>query len=435
MSGMIHLLNEYGYITLFLSLMLELILIPIPNEALLSYVGVLSFHGKLNIVFCLLAAEAGAICGVTISYWIGYKLGAPFFRKFGHYIHMGPEKLDRLSKWYEHYGKVLLIFSYFIPGIRHVASIISGVIRLPFRYFSIFSYIGVFLWTGTFISLGYLLGPEWDKYQGIIKKWLVLACIVIGVLVLCYIVFKANKKYIKESALLLFQSVFKRYKSFVKIKLFIFLILVLFVSLFTLMVGMIQDFLSDEFDPFDTVSRTIIFSLFNSNWRGIMSAFLFFSSWAAFVAIGLITVAVILVNNTNKWLEMLFLALTLSGSFLFSGAIHWLFRFMLSGKYIVSDFPNEQSLILIVFYGLLLMMLIRHQKNYFSGAVLFFVFLSFLLAYSVCGVYIAHINPSDLMAGYVFGAVWISGMILSLELFRLVSLIKENLKNSIVKNN
>ncbi|TGA99394.1 hypothetical protein E4665_03425 [Sporolactobacillus shoreae] len=432
MSGLVHLLNNYGYITVFLSLMLELILIPIPNEALLSYVGILSFHGKMNLVFSLLSAGAGGMVGVTVSYWIGYKLGAPFFRKFGHYIHMGPEKMERLSKWYGRYGKVLLIFSYFVPGIRHVASIISGVIRLPFRSFALFSYIGVFLWTGTFISLGYLLGPEWDKYQGIIKRWLVVASIIIGIFVLGYIIFKANRQYIKESALLLFQAVFKRYKSFVRIKVYIFLVLVSFVSLFTLMIGMVQDFISDEFDSFDTVSRTIISSLFNSNWRELMNAFLMFSSWIPCAVVSLVTVAVILMNHTNKWLEMLFFAITLSGSFLFSGVVHWLFRFLLSGKYISPDFPYEPSFILIVFYGFFLLMLIRHQKNYLFGALLFCLFLVFLLTYAVCGIYVGNVNPSDLMAGYVFGAVWLSGMILSLELFRLVSLSKENLKGDYV---
>ncbi|MDD9147525.1 VTT domain-containing protein [Sporolactobacillus sp. CQH2019] len=428
MSGLIHLLNEYGYLTLFLSLMFELILIPIPNEALMSYVGILSFQGKMNIVLSYLSAGIGGIFGVTISYWIGYKLGLPFFRKFGRYIHMGPEKLEKVSKWYDKYGKVLLIFSYFVPGIRHIASITSGVIRLPFRSFWIFSYIGVFLWTGTFISLGYVLGPEWDKYQGEIKKWLVLASILIGILVLCYFVIRANRRFIKESGRLLFQSVFKRYRSFLKIKLFIFLILILFVSLFTLMLGMIQDFVSNEFEPFNTVSRAIIFSLFSARWQTIMNDFYALSSQTALIVVFLITAVTIFINRTNKWLELLFFAITAVGSFLFSGGIRWLFRFMLSGKYISSNFPDWRAMILIVFYGFFLMMLIRHQRSYLFGTILFFLYLFFLLVYSISGVYVYHVNPSDLMAGYVFGAVWLSGMIFSLELFRFLSLIKEGSK-------
>ena len=190
MIDVIHLLNQYGYIILFLSLMLELIIIPIPNEALMSYVGVLCFQGKMNLVFSVLIAGTGGIVGASISYWVGYKLGTPFIRKFGHYIHMGPEKLEKMSRWYKKYGKVLLVISFFIPGVRHVASIITGVIKLPYRSFAFFAYIGIFLWVGTFITLGNLLGPTWDRYQGEIKKWLVLASIIIGLILVIYFVFR-----------------------------------------------------------------------------------------------------------------------------------------------------------------------------------------------------------------------------------------------------
>lgn len=88
MNEIIQLLNHYGYIVLFLSLLLELIIVPIPNEALMSYVGVLCYQGKMNIILSILFAGVGGVVGATISYWIGYKLGVPFFRKFGHYFHM-----------------------------------------------------------------------------------------------------------------------------------------------------------------------------------------------------------------------------------------------------------------------------------------------------------------------------------------------------------
>jgi membrane protein DedA with SNARE-associated domain len=429
MNEIIQLLNEYSYLTLFCALMLELICIPIPNEALLSYVGILSFHGKLNLILSLLSAGSGGILGATISYWIGYKLGVPFFRKFGRYIHMGPEKMDRISKWYGKYGKVLLVFSFFIPGIRHIASIISGVIRLPFRSFCIFAYIGVFLWTGTFLSLGYVLGPQWDKYQGEIQKWLVLASIFFGIVLLCYLVIKANRRYIKESLLLLFQVVFKRYRSFLKIKLFIFLILAVFISFITLMVGMIQDFISNEFAPFDKIARAVILFVADSRLRSTMQHISALSSWIVLGIILIFTIVTIFVSNKDKWLELLFLGLTLTGGFLFSNGVRWLFRFMLNGSYTGADFPNERSMMFVIIIGFFGMMLVRHQKNYLISIIELFMFIVILLVYSISVVSVLHITPSDLLAGYVFGAVWVSGLMLSLELFRFLSLLKKNYSN------
>jgi membrane protein DedA with SNARE-associated domain len=406
--------------------MLELICIPIPNEALLSYVGILSFHGQMNLVLSLCTAGVGGILGATVSYWIGYKLGVPFFRKYGRYMHMGPEKMDHISRWYQKYGKVLLIFSFFIPGIRHIASIISGVIRLPFRSFCIFAYIGVFLWTGTFISLGYVLGPEWDKYQVEIKKWLVLASLLLGIVFLCYIVIRTNRRYIKESLLLLFQAIFKRYKSFLKIKLFIFLILAAFISLITLMAGMIQDFVSNEFVPFDRVSRRIVSFIVDNRWQSTLQHVYGLASWTALSVIIVLTAITILFNNRDKWLELLFLGLTLSGGFIFANGVRWIFHFMLTGSYKSADFPNEQSMMMLILFGYFLMMLVRHQKKYMTSIIELFLFLLVLLAYTASAISAFRITPSDLVAGYVFGAVWVSGLILSLELFRFLALIKKN---------
>jgi membrane protein DedA with SNARE-associated domain len=424
MNALIHLLNEYGYIVLFFSLMLELIIIPIPNEALMSYVGVLAFQGKMNLVLAIFSAGLGGIIGASISYWIGYKLGGPFFKKYGRYIHMGPEKLAKMEIWYTKYGKVLLIVSYIIPGIRHVASIISGVIKLPFRSFAVFSYIGVFLWAGTFIFLGYSLGPKWDQYQGEIKKWLVLASIVAGIVVLAYIVIKANRQFIKESILLIFQATFKRYKSFLKVKVLILVTLILFSALFALMVGMIQDFIANEFGHFNMIFRTLVYSVFTPGWHGIMSAVYALASVRVLSVFGVLTVLVIILNRKNIWLELLFFAITLIGTFLFSAGIRWLFRFLFSNKHISPNFPDEPAMFIVSIGGFFLIMLLRHHRNYQVITILFFSFLLILAAYSVSGVYIENVEPSDIMAGYVFSGVWASGMFFALEIFRFLSLLK-----------
>lgn len=427
MNEIIQLLNHYGYIVLFLSLLLELIIVPIPNEALMSYVGVLCYQGKMNIILSILFAGVGGVVGATISYWIGYKLGVPFFRKFGHYFHMGPEKMERMSKWYGKYGKVLLIISYFIPGVRHIASIITGVIKLPFVSFCIFSYIGVFLWVGTFIALGNVFGPQWDQYQGEIKKWVVLFSIVIGFFALIYFIFRTNKNYIKESIVLLHQAAFRRFKSFLKIKFLILFIFILFITFFTLMVGLIQDLISNEFGHLNIIVNTLIFTIFNVHWHWIMYSLFSLSSWKVLGSIALITIVVVFINRKNKWLELTFFVSTLIGGVLFSKGIRWIFQYMLSKNNISPDFPNSEAALFVMTFAFFFIMMMRHSRNYFYIGVMFFVFIFILAGYFISGIYVHHLKPSDLLAGYVFSAVWVTGMVFTMEMFRLISLIKSDL--------
>lgn len=426
MNEIVQLLNQYGYTILFLSLMVELIIIPVPNEALMSYVGILCFQGKMNLFLSIAFAGLGGISGATISYWIGRKLGVPFFQKYGHFIHMGPEKMEKTSKWYGKYGKVLLLFSFFIPGVRHVASIISGVIKLPFKSFSFFSYIWVFLWVGAFISLGNLLGPKWDQYQGEIKKWLVLASIVIGFLAILFFIFKKNKEYIKESFLLLNEAAFKRFRSFLKIKIMILTVFILFVTFLSLMAGMIQDLVANEYGRFNLMTKAIIFSMLNQQWNWVVKTGLSLSSMTVLTIIVLLTVVVIFISKTNKMLELVFFLSTLAGAYLFSIGMRWVFHFMLSQRSISSDFPDIQSILVMAVYGFFFFISIRHHRRYFLSIGLFILLLTVLAAFFVSEVFINNRNPSDLAAGFVFSAVWLTGMTFSMEMFRLLSIIKNN---------
>lgn len=120
MSFLTELFNHYGYIVLFAALILELIAFPTPGEALMTYCGFLVFQGRLNWGISIIAAALGVISGISISYFIGHILGTSFFKKYGSYIHMGPDKLNKTSRWFERYGNGLLVTVYFIPGIRHI---------------------------------------------------------------------------------------------------------------------------------------------------------------------------------------------------------------------------------------------------------------------------------------------------------------------------
>jgi membrane protein DedA with SNARE-associated domain len=164
-------MNHYGYFVLLSALMLELLAFPLPGEVIMSYAGLLVFQGKLNWALSILMAGTGSCIGMTLSYWIGFKLGTPFFVKHGHRIHMGPERLKKTSEWFERYGNKVLVIAYFIPGIRHITGYFSGVTRIPFRTYMLYAYSGAFIWVSTFISLGKILGPKWERFHHTITKF------------------------------------------------------------------------------------------------------------------------------------------------------------------------------------------------------------------------------------------------------------------------
>jgi membrane-associated phospholipid phosphatase len=192
------------------------------------------------------------------------------------------------------------------------------------------------------------------------------------------------------------------------------------------MVGMIQDFVSKEFVHFDVIFRDIANDAFNSQWKGFLSTFHILSSPKALGIFIIMTVLMIIFNRKNLWLELLVYGITLMGTFLFATGVHWLFSYLFNN--IRSNFPNEPTMFLVSVLGFFLFMLIRHHRNYVIISVLMICFGIVLVAYSISIVYVGHTNPSDIMAGYVFGGAWLSGMFFALETFRFLSILKRELK-------
>ncbi|WP_084374938.1 DedA family protein [Neobacillus soli] len=184
-------MNEFGYLVLFLSLTLGIMALPIPIEAMMGYAGFLSFQGQLNWFGCVLAAATGCTLGMVLSYWIGQKLGMPFFEKYGRRIHLGPERLHATSTWFKKYGNKLLIIALFIPGVRHLTGYFAGITRLPFLIFTVYSCLGSMIWVSTFIFLGKMLGPNWETFHQIIKKYMIATFIILAIItILVYLVKK-----------------------------------------------------------------------------------------------------------------------------------------------------------------------------------------------------------------------------------------------------
>ena len=187
MQSILGLVNHYEYIILFSSLVLELIAFPLPGELMMTYCGFLVYESKMNWIMSILLATTGVILGVTISYFVGTKLGRRFFEKYGSYIHIGPERVGKLSLLFNSYGSKLLILAYFIPGVRHITGYFSGITEISYRKFALNAYPGALIWTATFISLGKVLGPNWKRFYSYISKDLIIGTLIISfILIIIY---------------------------------------------------------------------------------------------------------------------------------------------------------------------------------------------------------------------------------------------------------
>ena len=153
-------LIQHGSIALFVFLTVGILALPVPEETMLLTAGFLIGKGKLTGSLTVIAAYLGSICGISISYGIGRLGGSFLVKKYGHWIGITPEKLQRTHDWFNRVGIWILFIGYFIPVIRHLTGYLTGTMRVDFRKFALFAYTGAILWSSAFLLMGYLLSQH-----------------------------------------------------------------------------------------------------------------------------------------------------------------------------------------------------------------------------------------------------------------------------------
>jgi membrane protein DedA with SNARE-associated domain len=175
-------IEQYRYGAIFVLLMLGIVGLPIPDELLLIFVGYLTFKGTLRLEAAEATAFLGSATGISLSYAIGRYLGPPALMKFGHLMHVRPERLAETQRWVGRWGKYSLLVGYFFPGVRQLTALVVGASLLPPATFARFAYTGALIWSAIFIALGYFAGEEWRQLAAILHRSLI--AVILGLFVL-----------------------------------------------------------------------------------------------------------------------------------------------------------------------------------------------------------------------------------------------------------
>jgi membrane protein DedA with SNARE-associated domain len=425
MQSLIGLLNHYGYIVLLVVLMLELIAFPLPGEVLMTYCGFLVHEQKLNWLASILIASSGVIIGITMSYFIGSKLGVNFFRRYGHYFHLGPDKLNRTSAWFNKYGNGLLLIAYFIPGVRHITGYFSGTAEISYKKFALNAYIGAFIWTATFISLGNVLGSNWEKYHSMITKYLIIGGLTISLIMIAIYVYRNHKQQIIRFTVRMLKSAVKTFNSFGKIKAVIAGAAIVFLGLSILVIGIIQDLLAHEFGEFDIVTAYLLKEIFTENWRYMMKLFSNMASLRMLIPATILIIALIMIRDTNKLLEIRFVILAIWGGEVLQSILRLVFRRLgPSGLSLIGTikytFPSKESLMTVITYGFICHLILRNAKKNWFRIVSIAITIVICILGGLSPLYYQTQYSSDVYAGYVFGGIWLALNIVLLEVYRII---------------
>ena len=177
-----------GYPVVFLLIMLESTLVPIPSELVMPFAGYMAWKGEFSLPVILVINSVGALVGSGICYAIGVVGGKPFLVNYGKYFLVREHDIARTEAFFAKHGEKTILIGRFLPVIRHVISVPAGIARMPLPGFFLQTFLGSTIWGGVLILLGYYVGANWEVFSSTLKRVdhviaaiLVLALVALGI--------------------------------------------------------------------------------------------------------------------------------------------------------------------------------------------------------------------------------------------------------------
>ncbi|HEY4426867.1 MAG TPA: DedA family protein [Solirubrobacteraceae bacterium] len=180
-------LNHYGYLAVFGLVLLEDFGIPVPGETVLILGAVYAGAGRLNIVLVALLGFLGAVIGDNIGFAIGHFGGRRLVERYGRYIFLTRERLDKATSFFERHGGKIIVIARFVEGLRQANGIIAGTTGMHWARFLAFNALGAALWVAVWTSVGYFSGSHINTIYDTATRYSTYFAIGVGVLLVALI--------------------------------------------------------------------------------------------------------------------------------------------------------------------------------------------------------------------------------------------------------
>lgn len=180
-----------GYPIIFLLMAMESSVIPVPSEFVVPIAAyyAASQMSSTSVTGVLLAAALGSWMGASIMYWASRWAGRPLvlklgsYKLFGHFMLLPPSKVEAAEIWSARYGQMGVFISRLLPVIRHLIGIPSGIVRLNFAKYSLFTILGSAVWCTVLARVGIIAGNNTDLMNGDLRTvaiWVIGAGLILG---------------------------------------------------------------------------------------------------------------------------------------------------------------------------------------------------------------------------------------------------------------
>ena len=165
-------LVHYGYWAVAAALLLENAGVPVPGETVLLLASFLAYAERdLQLGWIVVVGTLAATAGDNLGYAIGNYGGRAALQRYRNIFRVSDVALARGERLFERYGPVTILFARFVFGMRVIAGPMAGVLRMPWKRFTVFNLLGAALWVSAISLTGYFFGSRWGMLMHFMKRF------------------------------------------------------------------------------------------------------------------------------------------------------------------------------------------------------------------------------------------------------------------------
>jgi membrane protein DedA with SNARE-associated domain len=188
--------EHFGYIGLFLTLIVNCMGVPIASELTLPLAGIAARNGQLDLAYVIVTAVIAQLAGFSMAYYLARREGLPLLEHYGKFIFIKRKQIVDFQKLMRKHGNFIVLIGLCMPGVHGYMGYPPGLEKMKYRHFLLLAFFGTTFWTLILVGLGYLAGSRLAEIE---KAFSGMGALVVITLVVMVFIWYSRRHWVRKN--------------------------------------------------------------------------------------------------------------------------------------------------------------------------------------------------------------------------------------------